>query len=155
MIYSNKKMRKYLNEAKTSLSECQLDWSFVQLGGGYFFDREINSNTRSVIDAYIKDESGDWAGLEYGVNKVHLADEIDLPIDDVTGIGVLLVRKLSSNFQRKFPDQKAIFWLSCDAESEFPSVVIGFYIKRSGALALLPEDNQLLDEFNEAILVIS
>ena len=155
MIYSNKKMQRYLDEAPASLREHPLDWSFVKLGCGYFFNREINSNTRSVIDVYSKDESSDWAGLEYGVNKVHLTDEIDLPVDDVAQIGALLIRKLFSDFQRKFPDQRAIFWLSCDVESEFPSVVIGFYVKRPDALALLPEDNQLLDKFNEAILVIS
>lgn len=155
MIFHNKKMKEHLGKARNSMVECPVKLNFFSLGGGYFFESEVNSSVRSVVDAYSRDEKADWAGFEYGVNKIHLTDVIDLPIDGLTEVGIQLVMKLSSNFKAEFPERDAIFWLSCNAEGDFPSVVIGFYVKRPDAAALLPEDNQLLDKFNEAILLVA
>jgi hypothetical protein len=155
MILLNKKMRVYFDRSPIGSSNNLQDLAFIKVGQGFFFLREVNKNVMTVAEAYMTSKNADWAGLEYGTNKLHLEEEVQDSISEVTAMGVHLVQRLASQFKREFPDQPAVFWLGCDEFGEYPSVTLGFYIKREGMTPLLPEDETSLERFSNAILLVT
>ena len=154
MILFNRKMKKYLDMGiNNNISELET-LVFIRLGAGFFFDREVNENVRTVANVYSADPDCDWAGFEYGTNKLHLENEMQAPLSDVAAAGICLAQRLADRFKKQFPDSKAIFWLGCDEFGEYPSVTLGFYVKREGMTPLLPEDGFSLEKFSNAILIV-
>lgn len=144
----------FLKNAKEG-SDALEGLAFVQLGSGFFFEREVRDNVKNVVESYSKDKDSDWAGFEYSTNKLHLEDEIHGSISDIASSGVLLVQRLADRFKTQFPDQKAVFWLGFDEFGIYPSVTMVFYVKREGMIPLLPEDDISLESFQNALLVVT
>jgi hypothetical protein len=154
MMLSNKAMKQYLGSIRTVDTENLENLSFLKLGDGFFFEIEVNENVRTVVDTYEKDPSSDWAGFEYSTNKLHLEDFIKGTIHDVTVAGIFLVTQLADRFRQHFTGVSAVFWLSSDAYSEFPSVTLSFYVEREGMVPLLPKNEIALNEFAHALLIV-
>jgi len=155
MILANKKMMHYLDNSAEAIPFELGGLTFKNIGGGYFFERVVSSNLRVVVNFYASELDFDWSGLEYSTNKIHLEDDIEAPISDVVIFGIALARHLVQSFKAIFPNESPVFWVGCDEFSEYPSVTLGFYVKRYGMLPLLPEDEASLESFQGAILILS
>jgi hypothetical protein len=154
MMLANKKMKIYLDQM-TSVKPPDFDnFKFLKLAEGYFFKNEVNENVKLVAEIYKSDSSSDWAGFEYGANKIHLEDLIEGSIQEVAVTGISLVKQLSNDFKSQFKNAHPIFWLGIDEFSEFPSVTLGFYVKRKGMAPILPEDEASLEGFSNAISIV-
>lgn len=154
MIFFNNKMKAYLDiDSNRDVGELE-NLSFIQLGSGFFFDREVNENVKTVVKTYSANRDSDWAGFEFGTNKLHLEDELRASIPDVTAAGIYLTQRLADRFKTQFPDIKAVFWLGCDELGEYPSVTLSFYVRREGMLPLLPEDEAALNSFPTALMMV-
>ena len=153
-MFFNNKMKPYLDKV-VSINTTNLEYlAFAKLSDGYFFEREINENVKIVVEAYESNLSSDWAGFEYGTNKIHLEDFIEGSVQDITVLGISLVTQLADRFKKQFENLSPVFWLGSDEFADLPSVTLGFYVKREGMVPLLPEDQISLDKFANALLIV-
>ena len=153
---SNKKMKEFIARVKKNQSpEVNLDLNFSRVGSGYFFTQCIHASVRRVAKIYKTDPSFDWARYEYTINKIHLTDRIEGSFEQMGLAGLHLVEAAAKKFSERYKNVSAIFWLSVNEFTEFPSICLSFYVIRKGDLPILPVDEDVLDRFMDAAVVIS
>ena len=124
MIISNEKMNKYCNGTSSLDLNAIKGFEFTKLGDGYFFVRMVDENVMKVARIYSISKDDDWAGFEYGTNKIHLEDELQGTISEITFASVKLVKFLFDRFKERFPAESPVFWLSCNEFTELATAPV-------------------------------